>query len=67
MAFIPHISSHLGLPHLVRLFLHPLQYGRTPLHLAADAGHVPALQTLLLDLRVNAGERTKVRGHGLPM
>jgi len=42
----------------------PLQTGCTPLHWAAEEGHLPVLQALLRDPRVDPGARDKVRTQG---
>jgi len=41
----------------------PLQWGLTPLHLAAMGGHAPVMHALLGDPRIRPGAKNNVRGH----
>lgn len=46
----------------VSLVVHYMQNGYTPLHYAAEHGHLPVVQALIRDPRVDPGEAGKVWG-----
>ena len=56
-----HVHVHVNIvPTMLTELLYPLQFGNTPLHLAAEGGHTTCMEHLLSTHGINVKIKTEV-------